>query len=65
MGKLFMHKINEEIEKLAKKYSSGNEVVEYNLDYDLNLFSVLVINEYRKALNEKEPYSLPDEVIHG
>jgi hypothetical protein len=65
MEKIFMAKINAEIDRLAKKYGSNNEVVAYNLEYDLNAFSVLVIQEYRKAMNEKEPYSLPDEVAHG
>jgi hypothetical protein len=65
MEKHFMTKINNEIEKLAKKYSDGNEVIEFNLEYDLNAFSLMVIQEYRRALSDKDPYSLPDEVIHG
>ena len=65
MEKHFMTKINAEIEKLAKKYSDGNEVVEFNLEYDLNSFSVMVLQEYRKAMSDKDPYSLPDEVVHG
>ena len=65
MEKNFMTKINQRVEELARKYSDGNEVVEFNLEYDLNAFSVMVLQEYRKAMSDKDPYSLPDEVVHG
>jgi len=65
MEKHFMAKINQEIERLAKKYGSNNEVVAFNLEYDLNAFSLLVIQEYRRAFSDKDEYELPDDVVHG
>ena len=61
MEKKFYDLIEEEIERIVKKYEG---IDKKSLDYDLHLFSVVVIKEYSKAIAsvEKEVYELPERI---
>ena len=61
-----MQLIDEEIEKLVKKYGGKNEIVSGNLDLDLHWLAYVVVREFRNAKNAAEDVSYqPEDIKHG
>ena len=58
-----MEKINEEIEKIAKKFGGTNEPLRFNLEFALHGLALTVVREYREAMKTEEYKN--DEVRFG
>lgn len=62
MEKKFMDKIDEEIDKIVRRFTV-EERDRNALDFSLHNLSILVIREYTKAINcEKEAYELHERI---